>query len=72
MEKITFDIWKLSHDTCRIDTQDIRTDIRKISGGNCIDDIETLFAEMERIRDEASIMGYEVVFSFPFYNNIVK
>lgn len=63
MEKITFDIWKLSDDMCRIVAHDIRTDIRKLSDGGCIGDIETLLAEMERIRDEASVIGYEVVFT---------
>lgn len=63
MEKVTFDIRRLRDDVCRIVAYDIRTDIRKLSDGGCIGDIETLLSEMERIRDEASIMGYEVVFT---------
>lgn len=60
--EITFDIIKLSDDMCRIVARDIRTVIRKLSDGGCICNIEVLLDEMERIENEASAMGYEVVF----------
>lgn len=61
METIKFIIW--NHNTyCRIDTSDIRTDIRKLSDGACICSFDCLLAEMSRIKRETKAMGYNVVF----------
>lgn len=62
MEKITVDVWIIAGDMCKIIVYDIRTDIRKLSDGGIICDIKTLLDEMNRIKDEASVLGYNAVF----------
>ena len=71
MEKLTFDIFKLDDSMCIIHARNVRTDIRKLANGGCICDIETLLDEMERIKDEALVMGYEVVFTLQ-HNKLAK
>ena len=62
MEKITFVVWKLADDMCRIEARDIRKNIRQVSDGGCICDLETLLYEMSRTKHEIHSMGYDVVF----------
>ena len=52
MEQITFVIWKSAGDMCRIEARDIRKNIRQVSDGGGICDLETLLYEMSRIKHE--------------------
>lgn len=61
MDTIKFMIQR-SSTMCRIVARDIRTDIRKLSDGGCIGDMEILLDEMENIKQKAKEMGFNVVF----------
>lgn len=62
MDKIKFDVWRITDDMCRITAHDIRTDIRKLSDGAVICDITTLLDEMTSIIEKTAVIGYKVVF----------
>lgn len=62
MERVIFDIWVIDTDMCRIVANSCNSEIRKLSDGGCICDITTLFDEMDRIKDEMSMLGYNAVF----------
>lgn len=61
METIKFIIWN-HHNLCYIATSDIRKEIRKLSEGGCIGELDILLDEMSRIKREAKSTGYDVVF----------
>lgn len=61
MDTIKFIIQR-SNTMCRITARDIRTDIRNLSDGGCISDMEILLDEMENIKQKAKEMGFNVVF----------
>ena len=65
METIRFNIIQKGADICRITSNDIRQEYRKIADGGCILDIETLLAAMKDIKREVmEKYGNEAVFQY--------
>ena len=60
-EKVMFTVWNHG-DLCRIEANDYRTEIRKISDGACILSLDVLLAELNRIDKEMEKRGYIAVF----------
>ena len=65
METIRFNIIQMGADICRITSNDISQEYRKIADGACILDMETLLAAMKDIKQEVmEKYGNEAVFQY--------
>lgn len=65
METIKFNIIQMGANYCRITSNDIRQEYRKMADGACISDMETLLAAMKDIKCKVmEKYGNDVVFQY--------
>ena len=64
MEKITYIIFNIGQDMCRITCNDIRTQFSKYAEGACICDLTTLMYEMQSISNACRMNHVQAVFEF--------
>ena len=62
---ITFTIWKLSNNMCRITANSCLSEVRAIADGGCICSFDVMLGEMSRIdREVKERFGAKAAFDF--------